>query len=942
MYIPLINNISLLITLSIINLLLIRHFNLKPLSSRIVGGVLFGLATIAGMFNATEIHPGIFFDGRSIILSVAGLFGGPVMAIIAGSMTIAFRIWFGGPGIIMGVLVIILATALGITFYNFRKLNSQIPTWRVYLLMGIIVHIMMLAMITFIPREFKAEILYVMLVPILVIYPMATFLVCIIFEILENQQKTLKQLSLSEERFKQLFYENKAVFLVINPKSFEIVDANKEAVDFYGWPLDVLKTKKINEINTLGIDELRNKIDDAIEKRQKHFFFEHTSASGTVRNVEVFAGPVVVDGQKLLFSVIHDITHRYRAEQKLKQSERSYRGLFNAAKDAIFIQNKEGKFIDINEGAERIYGYSRKELLEQSFEALSAPGLNKHENLSMRYQQALQDKPVNFEHWGIRSNGEVFPKQIRLFKGYYFDQEVIIAIVQDITEQKSIQQSIIESQENLKALINVIDQMFLLLDRKGNILIYNKTFEKLYHEEAELTGRNIFELIPEETNYLRRKYFDTVLETRQPVNFEDATITGSWWNYYYPVVNKSGVVERVAVYATDITHQKKMLKLESDLKIAEKSANLKQRFLANMSHEMRTPMNGIIGMSELLANTNLDPKQRDYLSTIKESGIALLSLINDILDLSRFESGKMPLYTTPICTDDLRKKILNLFAISMESKNLRFDVLFSEKLPSHFLSDEKRIMQVLINLLGNALKFTNSGGIRLRVELISTQKNNLVIKFTVSDTGIGIEKEFLPKVFDEFAQYDESPTRKYDGTGLGLAICKKNVTHLEGDIGVSSTKGVGSCFWFTIKAEKIETTPLQINNKAIKYDNLGLRILLVEDKQINVKVARLILMNFGCMVDVAENGMVALAMINRHIYNVVLMDIQMPVMDGPTAVGELRKMKIRPPYVIGLSAEAMEGDAEKYISLGMDDYITKPLIAKVLYEKLRTVKKSVI
>jgi PAS domain S-box-containing protein len=934
-FIPVFNNISLLVTLSVSYLLIIRYFNQSSRRVQVINGVLFGAFVLLGMYNSVEFHPGVIFDGRSIILSVAGLFGGPVTGLVAMLMALSYRIWLGGAGVVMGAAVIVEAALAGIVFHYLSVRYRKVPNWILYMLMGYVVHIIMLGLVITLPGPLRSDVMLAMMLPVLLLYPISSFLVCMLFHSQRNYLKTVVELSESEGRFRELFFESQLVYLIVDPDSGKIIEANKVAERFYGYNPGELKKKKINDINILSESEVKLRMTLAFEKLQNRFVMRNRLATGELRDVEVFAGPVDYGTKTYLYFIVNDITERLKIENKLRESELSYRGLFDAVKDAIYIQNREGVFLDVNSGAEKMNGYERKDFIGRSPEFLSAPGLNDHEKLKRRLEEAYNGKEIEFEFWGKKKNGEVFPKYVRLYKGKYFGEDVIIAIGHDITHRKRAQKELEESRFDLKTLINVSDDLIILLDYGGNIIIHNKTFSDYYLSKGDCVGSNFFRILPADIASERKKYFDNVVDTAKPISFEDYSAERDWWVTYYPILDEKACVDRVAVYARDITLQRKMFNLQKNLQVAEKSAQLKQQFLSNMSHEMRTPMNGIVGMTDLMSKTLLSEVQQDYLNTIRESSNTLLSLINDVLDLARFESGKMPMNLEVINIRDFEQKISNLFRQTAISKGLAFSVDFPDDLPKNIIFDEKRLMQIIINLMGNALKFTNEGGIAVKAELVGKKGSMKFIKISVSDSGIGIDKDFIPNIFDEFAQLDNSKTRKYEGSGLGLAICKRIAEAMGGKIGVESVKGKGSTFWFTIKAEEsangIQPRKEITDNEFIP---LGLNILMVEDKVINRKVGSLILKSMGCQVDMAENGLIGVNMVMKTEYDVVLMDIQMPVMDGITAVKTIRKAKIKQPYIIGLSAEAMEGDAEKYIREGMDDYLTKPMIASILYGKL--------
>lgn len=947
MAVEIFNNISLLVTLSVAFVLLLRYMDQSRIVVQLLTGILFGSFVIVGIYNAVELYPGLIFDGRSIILSVAGLFGGPVTGAVAFVMALVYRIWLGGTGVVMGSLVIFEATVIGVVFHYLIKKKWWFSTQWMYFLMGFVVHLILLMLVLTLPGNLRIEVFMNIAFPVLVLYPLASFVICMLFYSQQKYWITIKKLSESEGRFRQLFYESKMVFLVIDPDTGYILYANKAAEQFYGFTAEEFKEKRIEDINCLPALEIKEKITESFVEKKNQFLSQHRLASGEIRDVEVFSGPVNYAGKSYLYSIVNDVTERISFQKKLEESELSYRGLFNAVKDAIYIQNRNGVFLDVNAGAEKMYGYTRDQFIGNTPSMLSAPGLNDARLLEDTLKQAFEGEEPGFEFWGRRSNGEVFPKYVRLFKGVYFGEEVVIAIGHDITLRKQARKELEESRLNLNALINVSEDVIVLLDIFGNIITHNRSFTQYCPTYTNYTGENLFRMLQVDRPGDRQKYFQHALETLKPVTFEDHNFGKDWWITYYPILDKNMNVDKVAVYSRDITAQKKLFTLQKNLQVAEKSAQLKQQFLSNMSHEMRTPMNGIIGMAELLSKTELTEIQKDYLNTIQESSGALLSLINDILDLARFESGKMPINTENVSLKKLKHRLNNLFRNQASSKGIDFKVEFADELPETIVSDEKRLMQVLTNLAGNALKFTHEGGVTVRAECSDRKVQPQFIRFSVEDTGIGIDKDYQDKIFDEFAQLDNTKTRKYEGSGLGLAICKKIVQALGGEIGVNSEKGEGSQFWFTIKSDGVVLTTGYTGNSGSsgntlrsKITPLGLSVLMVEDKLINRKVASLILKNMQCEVDTAENGLEGVEKVRKNQYDVVLMDIQMPVMDGLTAVKTIRKTHPHKPWIIGLSAEGMKGDAEKYMAMGMDDYLTKPLIPSLLYEKLCKVKKD--
>ncbi len=402
--------------------------------------------------------------------------------------------------------------------------------------------------------------------------------------------------------------------------------------------------------------------------------------------------------------------------------------------------------------------------------------------------------------------------------------------------------------------------------------------------------------------------------------------------------------------AAKILTEEANLKLDQLRRDAEAASDAKSSFVANISHEIRTPMNGVLGMCELLRGTGLDAQQHEYLDFATRSAENLLSLINDILDFSKIEAGKLEIEERVFSMDKLMTEVIGLMKMQAIPKNLQIIEYRDPEIDDCYTGDALRIRQILLNLISNAIKFTEQGEIHVRVlpatnPAASPRPGTRLIRFEVEDTGIGIAADKLDHIFQPFEQEDASTTRRFGGTGLGLAICKTLAEMMGGTADAKSEHGSGSLFGFTALLTQTTEEATSSEDSCITYISQGRRVLLAEDGLINQRVAIGLLEKRGHYVDLVENGQLALDALEENSYDVVLMDIQMPVMDGLAAVKEIRRREAgtdQHQWVVAMTAHAMIGDKEKFLKAGMDNHLTKPFKPEELYAAVERISKRQI
>ena len=814
---------------------------------------------------------------------------------------------------------------------------------------------------------------------------------------------------------------------------------------------------------------------------------------------------VELDGQgqiQRLLGVSQDVTPQKQVERALRESQARLQAILDSAVDAIITINQRGIIESFNPAAERMFGYRQAEVVGQNVKLLMPePHHSQHDGYLSHHAKTGERKIIGIgqEVNGQHKSGITIPLELRVSEVHFDGGHFYTGFLHDISERKRSEQNLLAVQEQLQGVINAASEIAIIAtDTHGTIRLFNSGAERMLgYSAAEMIDRqspailHLQEEVVAHAQELSQELgypvsdFDVFISRARQVGYEVRE-----WTY----VHKSGHHLTVLLAVTaikdaqgQITGYLGIAKEISELKQiqrdlaqardeAERASRAKSAFLANMSHEIRTPLNAVLGIAHLLGDTPLMPQQQKYLQMIAQSGRSLLGILNDILDFSKIEAGRLELTHAPLDLNEVMDGLASIMSVNAAEKSLELTIAIEPQVPRQLIGDNLRLQQILINLAGNAIKFTPQGEVTLRVTLERQLAQQVWLTFSVQDTGIGIELEQQARLFAPFTQADASTTRRFGGTGLGLAICKRLVDMMGGTLGVQSELGRGSCFWFTLPlqlapqqleaysgspelqglrlllvdegqnsrtslqqaaatlgwplqseeslpqftpelsqdrdlllvswpssqrdlplllatlaqqvpaslpivlvtslfyreqvlaqphAERLDSillkpvTSSSLYNAVIEAKShisggptkllaslpqlaaqdkplLGVHLLLVEDNELNQLVARHILEQAGATLDAVENGELAVERLqsNASHYDLVLMDVQMPVMDGYTATRILRHQLHLTLPVLAITAGVMSSERQQCLDSGMNDVIAKPLEVQRLLQSI--------
>jgi len=764
----------------------------------------------------------------------------------------------------------------------------------------------------------------------------------------------------SEERHRRIIETTSEGYWLIDEQA-RTIDVNQSLCQMLGYLREEMMGKKPFDF----VDEENLTIFKAqIAKRSSKPNHSYEITLKHKNGHEVFThfnATTLVDEAKKMrasFAFVTDITNRKRAEKQLRESETRLRTLVENIVDGIVTIDEYGIIESFNPAAAQIFGYFAHEVLGKNVKILMPePYRCEHDSYLQNYKSTGIAKIIGIgrEVQG-RKEGTIFPLDLAVSEMWLGNQRKFVGIVRDITERKQAEKALRDSEAKNHAILQSIPDLLFHLDSKGVFLSYKSSRESdLVMPTEQFLGKRVDEVFHKGfasavAFAIERTLKNTVsqFEYQMPINNELQDFEAR-----FVKVNDNEVI----VLVRNISQRKQSEKALTQAKEAAESANrAKSEFLANMSHEIRTPMNAVIGFSELLSTLVTDKKQKSYLDSIQTAGKSLLTLINDILDLSKIEAGRLEIQYEAVNPTIIFNELKQIFVLKTAEQNLEFIVDIDKELPPALVLDETRLRQVLFNLIGNAIKFTEKGDIKLSAQIPKipptppfekgkpeeilrpggiSSKLDLII--TVADTGIGIPEDQQALIFESFRQQDGQSTRKYGGTGLGLAITKRLVEMMNGQISVKSSVGRGSVFEITLRDVEVSSTQaVDTHEQAFDFNGISFdkaQVLVVDDIEANRRLIKEYLSQVNLDVIEAEDGQKALLFTDEYRPDMILMDIRMPIMDGYEATQQL---KANPNTldipVIALTASVTASDQSK--AHCFDGYLSKPINTPALFNEL--------
>ena len=745
----------------------------------------------------------------------------------------------------------------------------------------------------------------------------------------------------SEERNRKIMNAALDAIITVDNQG-KITFWNPQSERIFGWKKEEVLGKPIADFIITEEDKMEpqdgmkpNLESEHSPVLNKQIELPAMNKAGERLSIELYILPIGEGENKFFCSFIRDITEKKKTE--LEKERLSL--VASANENGIMFLGDDDRIFWCNNGLLKLTGYTEQEIYEgDPFKLFTGP-LSRNNNWKSFFEQYRRGGSFSTEFILYKKDGSWIWCRVKGQNLSSADQgSHYVVMLEDISEEKEVQLKLREYEERLKIALNNVGDNYWEHDfRKGQTLFLNATNEFLGFEGSEIDNMADFwwsrvhpddRAILEKSDILYKKGLQKKHSSEYRIAHKDNQYR---WIFDRGVVtefDEQGLPQKIIGTHIDITRQKQLERELTEAKEdAEASTRAKELFLANMSHEIRTPMNAILGMANQMGKTPLTDNQQFYLNNIQSATDNLLIIINDILDLSKIEAGELMLEKIGFVPSEVISRVMNVMSYKAEEKGIRLANSWCDtNLSPVIIGDPYRLNQILLNLVSNAIKFTERGSVDISCRVLEDHDTYQLVEASVTDTGVGMDEEFVKKLYQKFRQEDDSITRKFGGTGLGMSICKELVELMEGEIVVESKKGRGTRVSIRIPFIKGSIDDLPVKEKSRVHTEVlkGKHILVTDDNEMNRLVASTILESYEAIVEQAEDGLMAFEKIKEKSFDLVLMDIQMPVMDGLQSTQKIRDAGFKDLPVIALTALALKGDETKFLKAGMNDYIVKP------------------
>ncbi len=777
----------------------------------------------------------------------------------------------------------------------------------------------------------------------------------VLFFCYRRHRQTQQRLVESEARFRILFDDSPDAYLIMSTDGGTITACNRVAEVILRGSRDQILGKTPDQLSPdlqpdgkNSTEAVAEKIAECLRDGANRFEWIHRRFDGSEFWAEVTTSVAHFHQQPVLLVAWRDISERKLKDVVLQAAEQRLRRLYELSPLGIALTDIQGHYIDFNDSFRSFSGYSDAELKALDYWTLTPDKYKDDENRQLKMLlETGRYGPYEKEY--RRKDGGLIPLRLNgVLATEPNGNQYIWSIIEDISERKRADAALRESELRYRGLVETQMDLVLRFNAEGNLtFVSERVCQVAGRDRDDLIGSPWSRLVhPDDIPQTETAIGSAMSSPEHRATIENRVLTveGTRWYSWdgYVIIDEGNTLTELQAVGRDITERKTM---EDDLQEAKLNAEranaAKSMFLATMSHEIRTPITSVMGMVDILCHTSLSTEQEGYLKTLSWSAESLLTVLNDILDISKFEAGKLSIETTEFDLPEAVRAVYDLCGGQASAKGLTFTLDGLDKMPPRVVGDPIRLKQILHNLINNAIKFTDKGTVAVRIGAETDVGNAVTVFADIRDTGIGMTSEQVAGLFQPFSQGDSSTTRRFGGTGLGLAIVKRLIDLMDGKIAVESTPGVGSSFRvslpFTIGSGAAKPAPPPIKPQP-RTEARPLRLLLAEDNRINQRLVKTMLQKFGHTVTVASNGREAVAAVEADEFDAILMDMQMPEMDGAEATRIIRAMS-QPRGglpIIALTADVMAEDRQRYFRSGVNDLVAKPIDWQILSDTLAT------